>query len=829
MVRETAARKSAGKRIRDLRAEIQRHRRLYYAESAPEISDEEYDRLEKELRALETQYPDLATPDSPTKVVGERPTGEFPTVPHARPMLSLENSYSGDEVLEFDARLARLVGREGLVYTAELKIDGASLALTYENGRLTRAVTRGDGVQGDEITENARRIKGIPSELRTDRGTEIPPGLEVRGEVYLSRRRFEEINAERLDAGEPPFANPRNAASGTLRMIDAEVVASRGLRFAAHGVAVPRALGVRAHGEMLEALERAGFPRITHPRRCESIREALAYCEQWESRRQGLEFEIDGVVIKLDDLALQEESGSTSKAPRWAIAFKYPAQQATTKLLSIEVQVGRTGALTPVAVLDPAPLAGSTISRATLHNEDEIRRKDIRVGDTVLIEKGGEVIPKVVKVIESKRPAHSRPFEFPRRCPVCGSEAYREEGEAISRCTGASCPAKLRESLRHFARRTAMDIEGLGEALIAQLVGEPGAAGAARGGVPGTEQPAVGAGRKRTGAGGETEAGERGRAAEDASTHAGEETLPQVAMGRSATTDGKTGGDTAFEGAPAETGPGPLFGGASRTGATRENGVGGTEGGKEREEAPRAATGAPEQDGSSAAAGRGPFVRDFADLYDLDGETLAGLERMGELSAQKLREQIEASKGRELSRLLFALGIRLVGERAARLLAEHFGSLAALEQAARGGTDEAAGETGLESSVERISRIPGIGPKIAGSVAVFFRQESNRALLDRLRRAGLNTTQPRAMAQDSRSLEGRTFVLTGSLPRWSRDEAKDLIEARGGKVTASVSKKTDYLVAGEDAGSKLEKARALGVRVIGEEDLVRLLAGEHLE
>lgn len=674
----------AATRIEWLRAEVERHRRLYHEQAAPEISDEEYDRLEAELTALERDHPELAEPGSPTRRVGGRPSGEFPAAVHARPMLSLDNSYSREELLEFDARLERLLGTDGLSYTAELKIDGASLALTYEDGRLTRAVTRGDGTRGDDITENARRIEGVPSRLKPPSGTGWPSSLEVRGEVYLTKRRFEEINSERLDAGEPAFANPRNAAAGTLRMIDPEIVASRRLRVAAHGVAVPLALGAPAHSAMLEALERAGFPRRTEPRRCGSIQEALAYCDAWETKRHSLEFETDGVVIKLDDLALQERAGFTSKSPRWAIAFKYPAQQATTRLTAIEVQVGRTGALTPVAILEPVQLAGTTVSRATLHNEDEILRKDIRVGDTVLVEKGGEVIPKIVKVVETLRPEGARPFEFPKACPVCASAAFRAEEEAVSRCTGASCPAKLKESLRHFGRRTAMDIEGLGEALIEQLTA-------------------------------------------------------------------------------------------------------------------------------------GPLVRDFADLYELDPQALAGLERMGELSARNLLGQIEASKGRGLSRLLFALGIRLVGERAARLLAEHFGSLDAIERAAEG-----------EADPGRFAEIPGIGPKIAESIALFFRQDANRRLLDRLRKAGLETVSDQPPAA-RRPLSGKTFVLTGTLAGRTREEAKAAIESHGGRVAGSVSAKTDYLVAGEEAGSKLSKARSLGVRVVGELELERLLAGETLE
>ncbi len=821
-------RAQAVRRIAELKEEIERHRRLYYEQAQPEISDAEYDRLESELKGLEEEFPDLASPDSPTRRVGGRPVGgPFRSTAHAAPMLSLENSYSREEVLEFDARLRRLLGLEALAYTAELKVDGASLALTYVDGALARAVTRGDGERGDEITDNARRIEGVPDALGALAGGE----LEVRGEVYIPLARFEELNQERLDAGEPLFANPRNAAAGTLRMLDPGIVESRRLRFTAHGIARPRALGAATHHELLAALEKAGLPCETRPRRCGTIAEALAYVDEWENRRHGLDFETDGVVLKLDELALQEEAGFTSKFPRWAIAFKYPAQQATTKVLRIDVQVGRTGALTPVAVLEPVALAGSTISRATLHNEDEVRRKDVRAGDTVLIEKGGEVIPKVVKVIGDLRPAGAVPFEMPAQCPECGSAVFRPEGEVVARCTGASCPAKLRESLRHFARRAAMDIEGLGEALIEQLV-----------------------------------AGDEGNSSPSGSADTGPGTGSSAGPGpRAGGTGGEPRADRAGAGATAEAkrkdATGPAGGkGARRRGATPAQAPSlfdrlASGGG---EEPP-----AEEARGESAARpGRAPdrraLVRDLADLYALGErrDELLGLVRVSqetarrlagaagtgrprspatlqEKSVQKLLDQIEASKQRGLAPLLFGLGIRLVGERAAKTLAAHFGSLEELEKAVG-----EPGEEGLATGIERLSAIEGIGPKIAASVAVFLRQESNRLLLDRLRLAGLKLTGDRAAAAPGGADAGgsgrpgtgplakKIFVLTGTLAGLTREEARAEIEARGGKVSGSVSKKTDYLVAGEEAGSKLEKARSLGVRVIGEEELRRLLSGE---
>ena len=869
-MRGMTSRRKAESRIAELHTEIERHRKLYYEEAQPEISDAEYDQLEAELAGLEREHPDLERADSPTARVGGRPTGDFPAAVHARPMLSLENSYSKEDVLEFDARLRRLLGEERFAYTAELKIDGASLALTYEGGKLVRGVTRGDGIRGDEITENARRIEGVPHELRERPGAPWPATIEVRGEVYLTRERFSEINRERAEAGEPLFANPRNAAAGTLRMIDPVVVASRRLTLAAHGVAVPRELGPRTHSGMLEALETAGFPRRTRPQLCTSIDEALAYCEQWESKRDQLDFEMDGVVIKLDDLALQEEAGATSKFPRWAIAYKYPAQQATTRLLGIEIQVGRTGALTPVAVLEPVALAGSTVGRATLHNEDEIRRKDVRIGDMVLVEKGGEVIPKIVKVVEELRPENSRPFEFPRNCPVCGSAAFRAEGEVVSRCTGASCPAKLKESLRHFARRTAMDIEGLGEALIDQLVGGAGSHEDSR------------------------------------STPSADAAMP-AGHARELTRDSSISPESPREGV--------------------------TRGVADLDRAQGSGSALPS---GASLPEESPLVKDLADVYDLDHASLAGLERMGAISARNLLAQLEASKKRGLAALLFGLGIRLVGERAARLLAEHFGSLDAIEQAvgdeeadvppaekpsqgqkergagpglarskkakrgpdaavdhgsvgaseAAEGQDVAGGQVavgaldaadgpvagsgavaagapvatrdsiaagaqdtarGPESAgapdavvgplsgngqvaggaaVERFSSIPGIGPKIAESIVLFFRQETNRRLLQRLRAAGVATTAPRRAAASSGSLAGKTFVLTGSLAGYTRERATSEIESRGGRVAGSVSKKTDYVVAGDAAGSKLDKARGLGVAVIDEEAFTRLLKGE---
>jgi len=662
------------KRIRALRDEIRRHEHLYYVLNRPEISDQEYDARERELRELEARHPDLVTPDSPTQRVGEKPSDEFPTFEHRVPMLSLDNTYSEDELREFEERIFRMVGEQEIVYTAELKIDGLSMALQYEGGRLARAVTRGDGVRGDDVTANARAIRAIP--LMLQEGSGAPPALEVRGEVYLPRSRFEAINKERVEAEEEPFANPRNAAAGTMKNLDPRVVARRGLEIYLYSLTNARDHGLRGQWEALESLRSWGLRTNPTSRRCRGLDEVLAYCREWADRRESLEYEIDGVVVKVDDYALQEELGFTSKFPRWAIAFKYPAAQAATRVERIDVQVGRTGKLTPVAILEPVSLAGATVSRATLHNEEEIARKDVREGDTVLIERGGEVIPKVVRVVEEKRKKGARPWTPPDACPVCGTPVVRPEGEVDRRCPNASCPAQIEERLKHFSRREAMDVEGLGDALVRQLV--------------------------------------------------------------------------------------------------------------ERE-----------------------LVKDFADLYHLKLEELVPLERMAEKSAQNLLGQIEKSKTRELRRLLFGLGIRHVGERAAMLLARHFRSLDALAKA----------------PVEEIDDLYEIGPTVASSVREWFEDPANRQLIERLKAAGLRTEESEA-APASRTFQGMQFVLTGTLESMTRDDARKAIEERGGRVTSSVSKKTSVVVVGKEAGSKLEKARELGLRIVDEDEFRALLAGE---
>lgn len=662
-----ATAQSIGKQIEKLREEIRRHEELYYVKDNPEISDAEYDQLLERLQKLEAEQPQLITPDSPTQRVGGRPAEGFPEVVHRRPMLSLDNTYSIDELRAFDQRCQRLAEGRNLEYVAELKIDGVSISLQYENQLLARGVTRGDGRIGEEVTQNARTIRSVPLKLRTDGGT---PGteLEVRGEVFIPRSVFERTNTEREEQGEPRFANPRNAAAGTLRQLDSRIVATRKLDLFAYDLIAGDRKPFPTHWEALNWLESVGFRVNPHRELCPSIEEVIEFCNRMEAQRDDLDYEIDGLVVKVNSTALQDEFGTTQKAPRWAAAYKYPARQATTKVLAITVQVGRTGALTPVANLEPVVLAGTTVARATLHNADEIKRLGVRIGDWVLIEKGGEVIPKVLKVIDSKRTGDEKLFRMPKKCPVCGGEISRVEGEVVARCVAADCPAQLIGRLLHFASRRAMRIEGLGVSLVEQLVAKE-------------------------------------------------------------------------------------------------------------------------------------MVRDAGDLYTLTLEDIAGLERMAKKSAQNLLSQIEASKSKDLSNLIYALGIRHVGDRTASILARHFGSLESLAQAS---------ETELDD-------VPEIGLTVAQSVRSWFDDAGNMDLCKRLETAGVRTKIDRTTegALDER-FAGKQFVLTGTLSKYTRDEAKALIEGRGGRVTSSVSKKTDYVIAGDEAGSKLDKATTLGVTVLDE-------------
>ncbi|HEX8128953.1 MAG TPA: NAD-dependent DNA ligase LigA [Pyrinomonadaceae bacterium] len=665
--------------IEQLRDELRRHEELYYVYDNPEISDADYDALMARLQQLEAEHPELAAADSPTQRVGGRPAEGFDEYVHRRPMLSLDNSYNIEDLRAFDERVKRLADGRRVEYVAELKIDGLSISLHYERGLLVRGVTRGDGRRGEDVTQNVRTIRSIPLRLKDDAGA---ADLEVRGEAYLSRKTFERINAEREEAEEPRFANPRNAAAGTIRQLDPKIVAARRLDLFAYDVIGGERKAFATHREGLEWLERAGF-QVSHKRLCPSIEEVIEFCNEMEARRDELEYEIDGVVVKVNSAALQEEFGATAKSPRWAIAYKYPARQATTQVLDIIVQVGRTGALTPVAVLEPVLVAGSTVARATLHNEDEIKRLGLLKGDWVLIEKSGDVIPKVIKVVESRRTGAEKRFRLPKECPVCGGVVSRPEGEVVSRCVAADCPAQLKARLLHYASRRAMRIEGLGDALADQFV--------------------------------------------------------QKGM-----------------------------------------------------------------------------VRDVAGLYGLTHEEVAGLERMAEKSASNLLAQIEASKTRDLPQLVFGLGIRHVGERTAAILARSFRTLEGLGRA----------------TVEELDAVPEIGLTVAESVHDWFADEGNRALCERLRAAGVRTEMEAgagggggASGAQGEAFAGLLFVLTGKLETMTRDEAAALIEARGGRVTSSVSKKTNYVVAGEEAGSKLDKAQSLGVRVLDEAEFKELLSG----
>lgn len=698
--------------IEELARQIRYHDERYYALSDPEISDYEYDQLMHRLRKLEEEHPSLVTPDSPTQRVSGRAVEEFSEYTHRRPMLSLDNTYSYDDLRDWDARVLRGVGREAVEYVAELKIDGISISLIYENGALARGVTRGDGVVGDDVTTNVRTIRSIPLSVRMDAEKKsrkkaqpplfadaqgaMPTEFEVRGEVFMSNESFRRMNEEQAEKGLPLFANPRNATSGTMKSLDARVAAERRLDIFCYDLLFDRGKPFAKHREALEWLSRAGFKVNPVSRVCASIDEVIAFCTETGERRDDLGYEIDGVVVKVNLVALQDELGSTSKAPRWAVAYKFPARQATTILRDITVQVGRLGTLTPVAELEPVFLAGTTVSRASLHNEEQIKRLGVMIGDTVLIEKSGEIIPQVVKVIESKRKgAKLRPFVMPRHCPKCGEEVVRQPGEVAWRCVNSSCPARIKAGLKQFALRRAMRIEGLGDSLIEQL------------------------------------SSERIQKDED-------------------------GNETRLE----------------------------------------------------------PLVRDFADLYHLHErrDEFLALERMGERSVDNLLQQIEESKPSDLHRLIYGLGIRHVGERTAKILADNFDSIDELMQA----------------SEEKLAEIHDIGAVVAAAIAEWFREPKNRDLIERLKRVGVNTERKtkRAAAKvvGERKFEGKQFVLTGKLSRFTRDEAKQMIEDHGGRVTGSVTKKTDYVVVGEDAGSKLDRAKELGIAVLDEKGLVELLS-----
>jgi DNA ligase (NAD+) len=659
-------------RVNELREQLNYHNYRYYVLDDPVVSDAEFDRLMAELTRLEEAY-GLATPDSPTQRVGAQPLDKFETVSHRQPMLSLENAFSEAEVFEFDERLKRfLKTTDEFDYVLEPKMDGCAVELVYENGRLTTGSTRGDGYRGENVTQNLKTIHSIPLGLRTE-GEPAPELLEVRGEVYMDLPEFNQYNAERLSRGEPAFANPRNAAAGSLRQLDPKITAARPLKIYCYGVGEVRGRNFDTQWEVLQTLKQWGLRVNPLIERGRGIEAAIAYHQKLEHKRHGLPYEIDGMVIKVDPLALQERLGAKSRSPRWALAYKFAATQATTKVLAIEVNVGRTGAVTPMAVMEPVEVGGVTVSRATLHNEDEVARKDVRVGDTVLVQRAGDVIPEVVKVLVEQRPPSAQPFQIPKVCPVCESELVRPEGEKVTRCPNPDCVASLTRGIQHFAGKSAMDIDGLGEKIVQQLV---------------------------------------------------------------------------------EVG----------------------------------------------------LVKDVGDLYHLTDGDLIPLERFAAKSAQNIVNAIQASMEAPLWRLINALGIRYVGEATAQLLARHFLTLDALM---------AAGE-------EDLLHVEGVGPKVASSILEFFASERNQALIRKLRAAeGWEEKPPEPQAASP--LGGKTFVFTGGLANLSRDEAKAMVAARGGKVTSSVSAKTDYVVAGADPGSKLAKAEALGVEILDEAKFRELL------
>ena len=664
-------------RLRKLREEIEYHNYRYYVLDDPVISDVEFDSLMKELISLEDEHPELVTEDSPTQRVGALPITAFVQVVHRSPMMSLANTYSLQELKAFDVRVRKALPGETVEYVAELKIDGLAVSLTYEDGYFARGATRGDGTRGEDVTHNLKTIRSIPMRLRHDN----PVTVDVRGEVFMPGREFRKLNEERRLSGDALFANPRNAAAGSLRQMDPKITAARQLDIFAYGIGDVSGVTLTTQMEVLDFLGKSGFRVNPNVRLCQNIDEVMDYAKSWNEKREDIDYDIDGVVVKVNSLEQQARLGATARTPRWATAYKFPAKQGTTVVKDIIVQVGRTGALTPVALLEPVELAGSVVARATLHNEDIIRSKDIRIGDTVVVEKGGDIIPEVVKVITDRRTGNEREFRMPTTCPECGSDVIRAEGEVASRCAGEACPAQIREGIIFFASRNAMDIEGMGPQLVSQLL----------------------------------------------------------------------------------------------------------------------------QSG---------LIRGFDDIYSLRFEDLVELERMGEKSAQNLLDAIRDSKRHPLHRLINALGIRHVGERTARDLAVHFGSMDKLS----------------EATYDELMSIPEVGPKVAESVVTFFKNTRNVEALRALQAQGVN------MVEDTRTLSsqktnyftGKTVVFTGALERFTRKEGEDAILASGGKASGSVGKNTDYVIAGKDPGSKYNKAKSLGVTVLTEEEFERMLKGDEV-
>jgi DNA ligase (NAD+) len=660
-------RQKAIRKIKKLRQEIQYHEKKYYVDNDPQISDYEFDLLVKELEKLEQDFPDLITPESPTQRVGEQPIEGFVSFEHSMPMLSLDNCYNAQELREFEGRIKKIIPSGKIEYVAELKIDGLGIAVIYRKGKFSQAITRGDGIRGDDVTANVKTIKSLPLTLDTSHD------VEARGEIYLPFTSFHRINQEREKLGEPLFANPRNAAAGSIRLLDPKEVAQRGLDMFLYSVFCD-GKEQASQSENLDVLKKFHLKTNPHSMLCRSLEDVLEYYQEWQEKRDSLDYDVDGIVIKVNATKHQSLLGSTAKFPRWAISLKFPARQATTKIMEIGIQVGRTGALTPVAILEPVKLSGITISRSTLHNEDEIKKKDIRIGDTVLIERSGDVIPRVVSVMKEKRSGKEQPFLIPTECPVCHAAAFQPEGEAVSRCTNPSCPAKLRESLLHYASRRAMNIEGLGNAIVQQIM-------------------------------------------------------------------------------------------------------------------------------------TNNLVRNIPDIYDLKMEDLIDLERMGPKSAQNLLEEIEHSKSRDIARLVFALGLRFVGERTAQTLTKRYKSIDDLARA----------------EYDDLLQIQDVGPKVAESIVFFFDQPENIELIKRLKQAGINFADRKGTEEGERFLAGQTFVLTGKLSRFTREEATEIIQNLGGQVVSSVSSKTSYVIVGDAPGSKHQKAQSLGVPTLDESQFQELI------
>ncbi len=666
---------TTSKQIEKLRDELRRHEYLYYVVDEPEISDVKFDRMLEELKKLETQNPELITPDSPTQRVGGAPRKGFETRQHSPAMMSLDNTYSMEELNDFDRRVRELSGREKIDYVTEHKFDGLSISLVYEGGVLTRGVTRGDGTTGEEVTANVRTIRSIP--LRVDptelRKLRMPANFEVRGEIIMPLRAFEALNEKQEQEGGKRFSNPRSAAAGAVRVLDPEITRSRRLDFYGYLLLAGGRVPTRLHSEALDAMRKLHFKVSPDWHLCHSLDAVKKFIDSWEGKRAQLPYEIDGIVIKVNEISQQQELGFTAKAPRWAVAYKYPARQETTVVNDVIFQVGRMGTLTPVAVLEPVQVGGVIVARSTLHNMDEIARLGLHIGDTVIVERAGEVIPHVIKVVKEGKPR--REIVVPGRCPECHSHIHKDPEEVAYRCVNASCPAKRKESLLHFAGRHAMNIDGLGEKIVDQLV-------------------------------------DKG------------------------------------------------------------------------------------------------LVKDYADLYELKLDQVAELDRMAEKSAQNLIDEIAASKNNSLARLIYALGMRFVGERTGQLLADHFASLPKL----------------AEATVEELEEVAEVGPKVAQSIADFFSEQANRKLIQRLKEEGLKMTENRAAPEDTR-FAGKTFVFTGALARRSRDEGGAEVARHSGKVVSSVSKLTDYVVVGADPGSKYDKARSLGVTILNEDEFEDLLAG----